>query len=135
MILVDSSVWIDLFRGTDTPQVRFLENRLGLDAFLVGDLVAMEVLQGVQNEREAKAVKAEFDRFAQIAISDYALALEAAKHRRFLRGKGATVRKTIDCLIATRCIEDNLVLLHADRDFEPYERYLGLKSALTEHRK
>ncbi len=132
MIVVDSSVWIDYFRNADTPQVALLDSMFGRSRLAVGDLIAAEVLQGVRDEREYKWVKKTLDTFAHIDLCDYDLALKAADNYRALRSKGITIRKTIDTVIATRCIEDGLTLLHADRDFEPFTEHLGLKVAYSE---
>lgn len=132
MILVDSSVWIDYFRSADTPQVSLLDSLFGRSPLAVGDLIAAEVLQGVRDEREFKWVKKTLDAFEHIDLAGYALAVKASENYRSLRAMGITVRKTIDTLIATRCIEDRLTLLHADRDFLPFAQHLGLKVAYSE---
>ena len=113
MILVDSSVWIEYFRSADTPQVALLDSFLGRRPLAVGDLIAAEVLQGVRGEQEFKLVKKTLDAFDHIDLVGYALAIKASANYRWLRAKGITIRKTIDTLIATRCIEDGLTLLHA----------------------
>ncbi len=133
MTLVDSSVWIDFLRGSPTPQASLLDSMLGREPVLLGDLIAAEVLQGIRTHREFKLVERTFDAFERVQICDWDIALKAARHFRTLREKGITVRKTIDALIATRCIEDRLVLLHADRDFEPFEKHLGLTVAWRAH--
>ncbi len=127
MILVDSSVWIDFFRGTRNPQAETLDGLLGTARIVVGDLIVAEVLQGVRNEREFQQVRKTLDTFEQVDIVGKHIALEAAKNFRRLRDLGFTVRKTIDTLIATRCIESNYSLLHADRDFDAFEAHLGLQ--------
>ena len=132
MILVDSSVWIDYFRSADTPQVALLDSLFGRTRIAVGDLVAAEVLQGVRDDKEFKLVKKVFDSFTHLDLCGYDLALKASENYRVLRAKGITVRKTIDTLIATRCIEDGLTLLHSDRDFVPFARYLGMREAYSE---
>ena len=129
MILVDSSVWIDYFRSADTPQVALLDSLFGRTRIAVGDLVAAEVLQGVRDDKEFKLVKKVFDTFTRLDLCGYDLALKASENYRVLRAKGITVRKTIDTLIATRCIEDGLTLLHSDRDFAPFAKHLGLREA------
>jgi hypothetical protein len=129
MILVDSSVWIDFFRAAGTPQVELLDKLLGRVPLAVGDLIAAEVLQGIRDAREFKRVKALFSEFEQVDIAGYALAVKASEHYRTLRAKGIIVRKTIGTLIATRCIVDGLTLLHADQDFEPFVKHLGLRVA------
>lgn len=132
MILVDSSVWIDYFRATDTPQVALLDSMFGRTPLAVGDLIAAEVLQGVRDEREFKWVKRTFESFTHVDLCDYELAIKASENYRSLRAKGITIRKTIDTLIATRCIEDGVTLLHADRDFLPFAEHLGLRVAYSE---
>ncbi len=132
MILVDSSVWIDYFRAVDSGPAALLDSLLGRTPLLVGDLIAAEVLQGVRDEREFGRVKRVLDQFERIDLCNYSLAVKAAQNFRLLRAKGYTVRKTIDTLIATRCIEDRITLLHADRDFEPFVRELALRVAYTQ---
>lgn len=131
MILVDSSVWIDYFRAADTPQVALLDSLFGRTRIAVGDLIAAEVLQGVRDHKQFKWVKTIFGSFTHLDLCGYDLALKASENYRALRGKGITVRKTIDTLIATRCIEDGLTLLHADRDFAPFALHLGLREAYS----
>ena len=113
MILVDSSVWVDYFRSADTPQVALLDSLLGRTRIAVGDLIAAEVLQGVRDDKEFKLVKKVFDSFTRLELCGYDLALKASENYRLLRGRGVTIRKTIDTLIATRCIEDGLTLFAA----------------------
>jgi predicted nucleic acid-binding protein len=132
VILVDSSVWIDYFRSADTPQVALLDSFFGRSRMAVGDLIAAEVLQGVRDEREFKLVKKTLDAFDHIDLAGYELAIKASQNYRLLRARGITIRKTVDTLIATRCIEDGLTLLHADRDFLPFATHLGLKVAYSE---
>ena len=132
MILVDSSVWIDYFREADTPQVALLDALLGRSPLAVGDLIAAEVLQGVRDEQEFKLVKQTFDNFNHVDLVGYDLAIKASMNYRALRVLGITIRKTIDTLIATRCIEDGLTLLHSDRDFLPFAQHLGLKEAYVQ---
>jgi predicted nucleic acid-binding protein len=132
VILVDSSVWIDYFRAADTPQVALLDTLFGRTRIAVGDLIAAEVLQGVRDDQQFKRVKKLFDSFTRLDLCDYDLAVKASENHRFLRAKGITVRKTIDTLIATRCIEDGLTLLHDDRDFMPFAKHLGLREAYSQ---
>ena len=95
----------------------------------IGDLIVAEVLQGVRGEAEFNRVRKTLDLFPVVEIVGYEIAVKAARNFRVLRSKGVTVRKTIAALIATRCIEDGLTLLHSDRDFDPFASYLGLKVA------
>lgn len=130
MILVDSSVWIDYFRGTASPQTDRLDALLGTEPLLVGDVILTEVLQGFTSDRDFDTALALMGAFERIDIGGQAAALEAARNFRRLRARGITVRKTIDTLIATRCILDGLELLYADRDFDPFVEHLGLVSAM-----
>ncbi len=128
MILVDSSVWIDFFRGVDNSGALRLKEVLRTREIVVGDLVLVEVLQGYTVEREAEKASELLGRFEQVSIVDPAIAKRAAEHFRRLRRQGITVRKTIDLLIATRCLDKDWWLLHNDRDFEPLREHLGLRT-------
>ena len=132
MILVDSSVWIEYFRGASIPQVELLDGLFGRRRLAVGDLIVVEVLQGVRNERELNLVRRTLDAFTKIDLAGHGVAVKAALNFRTLRAMGITVRKTIDTVIATRCIEDGLTLLHCDRDFDPFATHLGLRVAYSE---
>ena len=133
MIVVDSSIWIDFFNGQLTPGTVHLSNILGHEHILVGDLILCEVLQGARNDNQANAFEVAMRNCEFIDMCDVELALTAAAHRRQLRASGITVRKTIDLLIGTYCIMHRHTLLHADRDFEPMERHLGLKVVPTHY--
>ena len=127
MILVDSSVWIDYLRGTDTPQTRKLDVLLGTVPLAVGDLILTEVLQGCGSERQFKDVERMLSSLTRVTLGGPDVAVEAARNFRRLRAKGITVRKTIDTVIATRCLLDGYELLHDDRDFDTFETHLGLR--------
>ena len=129
MILVDSSVWIDLLNNVVTEPVRRLRALLPTTPLLIGDLILCEVLQGFRIEAEAKLVERSLSRFEAVSLIDPELAVKAAANYRFLRRRGITVRKTIDVIIATYCIQRGHSLLHSDRDFAPMERLLGLQTA------
>lgn len=131
MILVDSSVWIDYFRGTRTPQAEILDSLLGSEPVATGDLILAEVLQGFRSERDFNQARKLLTSLMVIDLGGKDIAIQAAKNFRALRAKGVTVRKTIDAVIATRCIASELKLLYSDRDFDPFVRYLGLRSAFT----
>lgn len=128
MILVDSSVWIDYLRGVETRETDRLHGLLGVEPLAVGDLILTEVLQGTGTERDFNEVLRLLDRLDLVSLGGHGVAVQAARNFRVLREKGVTVRKTIDCIIATRCIMDDLTLLHSDRDFAPFVAHLGLKS-------
>ena len=133
MILVDSSVWIDYFRGDLTPQTDCLDRLLSSDVLLIGDLVLAEVLQGFISEQDFNQAKNLLTALPVVPLVGAAVALQAARNFRELRALGVTVRKTIDTLIATSCIENGYTLLDSDRDFDPFVEHLGLLSALAEH--
>ena len=106
MILVDSSVWIDYFRGRSTTQVETLDLFQGREDLVVGDVVLTEVLQGFTSDGAFERALVLLKSFSILPISDDDIAIQAARTSRFLRARGVTIRKTIDTLIATRCIED-----------------------------
>ena len=132
MILVDSSVWIDYLRGIATPQAERLDALLGTVPLAIGDLILTEVLQGCSTDREFNDVKRTLAKLHTVDLGGVDLAIEAAKNFRRLRALGFTVRKTIDTVIATRCIVDGLELLHSDRDFDPFAQHLGLRCVQCE---
>jgi predicted nucleic acid-binding protein len=132
MILVDSSVWIDFFRGRDTVQVNRLDALFAEERIFVGDLILTEVLQGFRSDKDFKQARKTLDTFEVVELGGAEVALAAAKNHRVLKSLGFTVRKTIDTIIATRCIQSGFRLLHADRDFEPFARHLGLRVVHSE---
>jgi predicted nucleic acid-binding protein len=131
MLLVDSTVWIDYFNGRFTPQTDYLDRILSDQLVLVGDLILAEVLQGFRDDTEFEQARQALGHFSQVSMVNPALAVQSARNYRTLRAQGVTVRKTIDCLIATFCIENDHSLLHSDADFDGFERHLGLKVALS----
>jgi predicted nucleic acid-binding protein len=127
VILVDSSVWVDFFRNQPTAQARWLDENLGVEGLVVGDLILAEVLQGFKHDRGFNEARRLLGRLEQVTLGGEELAVEAASNFRKLRGRGVTVRGTIDVIIATRCLADGLRLLHSDRDFDAFEAHLGLQ--------
>lgn len=127
MILVDSSVWIDYFKGTVTVQTEELDALLGQEPLAIGDLILTEVLQGFSDERDFNKARIMLTSLMVVELGGEEIAIQAAKNFRALRKLGVTVRKTIDTVIATRCIKSGYVLLHNDRDFEPFVKHLGLR--------
>ena len=128
MILVDSSVWIDYFRGTHTAQTDCLDGLLGTEPVLMGDLILVEVLQGFSVDRDFNQARRFLRTLEVIELGGADIAIEAARNFRKLRARGITVRKAIDTIIATRCIERGLALLHDDRDFDAFAEHLGLRT-------
>jgi predicted nucleic acid-binding protein len=131
LILVDSSVWIDYFNGTATPQTDKLDRLLGRELVLTGDLILVEVLQGFDAEHDSNVARKLLGSMPVVELGGVELAIQAARNFRTLRNLGITVRKTIDTIIATRCIESDYELLHSDRDFEPFAKHLGLRIQRT----
>ena len=132
MILVDSSVWIDYFRGASTVQTERLDALLGSEPLVVGDLVLTEVLQGFNSERDFNQARKLLTSLEVVEIGGLEIAIQAARHFRTLRLLGVTVRKAIDTLIATFCIEKDYALLYSDRDFEPFVERLSMRSAMVQ---
>ena len=127
MILVDSSVWIDFFNGAVTEQTEKLDLLLIRQPLAIGDLIFTEVLQGFAEERDFQQVRKMLTSLTVVELGWQKIAIQAARNLRTLRKLGVTVRKTIDTVIATRCIESGFDLLHSDRDFDPFVEHLGLR--------
>lgn len=130
MILVDSGVWIDYFRGIATPQSEKLDSLLGTEQVATGDLILTEVLQGFVSDRDFNQARRLMNSLVIVDIAGKDVAIQAAKNFRSLRAQGITIRKTIDTVIATRCIESRLALLYSDKDFDPFVAHLGLRTAM-----
>jgi predicted nucleic acid-binding protein len=120
-------VWIDYFKGTITTQTEILDGLLGQQPLAIGDLILTEVLQGFDNERAFNESRRMLTSLKVVKLGGQQIAIQAAKNFRALRRLGVTVRKTIDTIIATRCIESGYDLLHNERDFDPFAKYLGLR--------
>jgi predicted nucleic acid-binding protein len=129
MIVVDSSVWIAQLRSQSSPAVARLSEMSSPTRIVVGDLVLLEVLRGARDERHADRLERSLRRFVVEPMVNDAIAVAAARHARLLRGKGITIRKTIDLLIASFCIERGYALLHQDRDFDMIAQHLDLQLA------
>jgi predicted nucleic acid-binding protein len=127
MILVDSSVWIDYFNGRKTWQTDLLENLFSNVPIIIGDLILTEILQGFRSDNDYKTAKSFLSDLPFRQMGGYQVAVQSAQNYRILRKKGVTVRKTIDVIIGTYCILEDLPLLHDDRDFEPMVSHLSLK--------
>lgn len=135
-VFIDSSVWVDHLRGIDSRETRLLRSLLRrLDPragdgepieIVVGDVVLLEVLRGIDDDRQRQRVRQSLLAFETVRVGGTTTALLAVEHYAALRRLGQTVRKAIDCLIAAWCIEHGVPLLHADRDFLPFARHRGL---------
>ena len=132
MILVDSSVWIDYFNGQSTPQVEILDNLLGAQPVAIGDLILAEVLQGFRQDSDYTTAKRLLNSLTVFNLLNSDLAIQSADNFRALRKQGITIRKTIDVIIATFCIQENHALLFSDRDFMPFVQHLGLQAVRTQ---
>jgi predicted nucleic acid-binding protein len=129
VIVVDSLVWIDFFNGVNTPEVERLDGLLGSRPVAIGDVILVEVLQGFCRDSDVATARQLFRSMPLLAMLGPQNAYKAAENYRTLRRRGITVRKTIDGIIATACIEANVPLLFSDRDFQPYVEHLGLDVA------
>jgi len=127
LILVDSSVWIDYFRGSITSQTEKLDQLLGSEPLAIGDLILTEVLQGFTDDRAFNEARKMLTALTVVELGGQEVAIQAARSFRVLRNLGVTVSKTIDTVIATRCIESGYDLLHSDKDFDPFVKHLGLR--------
>ena len=126
MIVVDTSAWIDYLHGVGVAHTDRLDRDLQSRRIIIGDLIIAELLQGVKREKEYRIVRQMIDNLEYRDFVGKEIAIKTAENYRFLRSKGVTVRKTIDVIIATFCIENNFSLIHNDRDFDALEEHLGL---------
>jgi predicted nucleic acid-binding protein len=126
VVIVDSTVWVDYFNGRHNPETDWLDARLDQERLGLTTIILAEVLQGVRDEPRAAQVEKELLKFEVFEAASAALSVQAARNYRLLRSRGRTVRKTIDVLIATFCLQAGHSLLHRDRDFDPFEELLGL---------
>ena len=128
MVIVDTTVWIDFFAGQESPHVAALESLVRKkDDICICGVILTEVLQGIRKEKEYKETKKRFDSFIFLPMT-HATFIKASDIYRSLRRKGITIRKPIDCMIASVAIEHDIRLLHNDRDFDPIEKHLSLKT-------
>ena len=126
MVIVDTTVWVDYFRGVRNAETDWLDREAHKIRIGLSDLILCEVLQGVRSEREFGLIQKELLKFQLFQVGGLELAIAAARNFRTLREKGLTVRKMVDCLIATFCLVNGHILLHRDRDFDAFEQNLGL---------
>ena len=126
-VVIDTTVWIDFFRNRQTPQTDALKQVVRRGDAVLGDLIVSEILQGVKSDKDFRSLARHLSRFGILPMVGRDYAIKSASNYRLLRSKGVTIRKTVDCWIATFCIERHFYLLHNDRDFDPFEKYLGLR--------
>ena len=127
MVIVDTSVWVDYLRGTDSPEAAWLDLELGRQRLGITDLILCELLKGVRDDSAFVRLQRELSKLEIHCTGGVTLAVAAAMNHRMLRNRGKTVRKTMDGLIASFCMAHGHALLHSDRDFEPFEEVLGLQ--------
>mgnify|MGYP000922249595 FL=1 len=131
MIFVDSSVWADYFNGRNCAETDCLDQLLGKEPIGTGDLVLIEVLQGFKHDGDFNTARELLTSLEVFTLGGEEIAIKSAVNFRLLRKRGITVRKTIDVLIATFCIENNLALLHSDKDFKPFHKLFKLGNAIA----
>ncbi len=126
MIIADTSAWIDYVRGIDAPHTNALDYELLHNRLITGDIIIAEFLQGFREEKDYLDAKKIMDSLEYHDFVGREIAIQASMNFRLLRKRGITIRKTIDMIIATFCIENGYQLIHNDRDFDPMEEHLGL---------
>jgi predicted nucleic acid-binding protein len=126
MVIVDTTVWIDYLGGVVNRETAWLEIALSRERLALTDLILSEVLQGIRDDAAFERARNDLLKFKIFASGGTDLALAAAQNYRNLRRQGFTIRKTIDCWIATFCLLSGHMLLHRDRNFDPFEKELGL---------
>ena len=127
MTIVDTTVWIDYFRGRSNPHTEWLDREVSRQRLGLTDIILCELLQGIRDDAIFERVRRDLSHFEVFDTGGEMLAVTAARNYRSLRSRGITVRKTIDCLIATFCLMEDHTLLHRDRDFDVFETHLGLR--------
>jgi predicted nucleic acid-binding protein len=130
--VTDTSVWVDYLRGLESRQTQILDAALDEKRVILPDLVLLEVLRGVSSPKAAAWVESVMDDLEIVCVGGRKMAIEAAQHYRILRSRGLTIRGSIDLLIGTWCIENNVPLLHNDRDFGIMEQHLGLEPVVAD---
>ncbi len=132
MIIADTSVWIDYLNGKITPQTDLLDDSLVEGTLVMGDLIFLEILQGIRDNRQYRKVKTKLSLLDLHTMFNPGMVFTCANNYRSLRNKGITIRKTNDVIIASYCIDRKIGLLYVDRDFKPFSEHLGLISAYSE---
>jgi predicted nucleic acid-binding protein len=127
VIIVDSGVWVGYFNGVESTAADRLDELLGVTRLAVGDIILTEVLQGFRDDAQYKVAKHTMTSLPVLEMFGQAIAIRSAENYRSLRARGITIRKPLDVVIATYCIEHDLPLLFEDRDFRPFVQHLGLK--------
>ena len=127
VVIVDTSVWIDHLNNVITWQTEWLGEALGVRSVALTDLILFELLQGIRDESQFVRTRRTMSSLPVFESAGVEVATQAAEHYRLLRRRGVTVRKTVDCLVATICLRVGCSILHKDRDYDAYEKHLGLR--------
>jgi predicted nucleic acid-binding protein len=127
VILADTSIWIDYFNGTESIETDSLDSALNDGTVAMGDLIFLEILQGFRDDKEFSKAKKTLISLDQYELFGVHMVERCADNYRFLRKKGLTIRKTIDLIIATFCIENKIQLLFSDKDYGPFVEFLKLE--------
>lgn len=127
MVIIDTTIWIDYLNGVINPETLWLDHEIGQQPLGLTDIILCEVLQGIRADTDFVQVRRDLMKFDVFDSGGTGLAIASARNYRLLRARGHTIRKTIDCLIATFCLNEGHTLLHRDRDFDSFEKYLGLR--------
>jgi len=128
MVIVDSSVWVDLLRSRETSETIAFERLASDEEIGLGDLILYEVLQGVTPANRIEKIKSHMLTFPVFTMGGRDLAIQAAHNARAMRAQGIQVA-TVDCMIATFCIVSSSRLLSSDHHFQPFMDALGLVMA------
>jgi predicted nucleic acid-binding protein len=126
MVIVDTTVWIDYLGGILNPETEWLDREMPLQRIGLTDMILCEVLQGIRDTGEFRRIRGQLLTFDVFSTGGAEHAIAAASNYRTLRQRGDTIRKTVDCWIATFCLLTGSQLLHRDRDFDQFEKVLGL---------
>jgi predicted nucleic acid-binding protein len=130
VIIADTSVWIDYFNGKVDSYTDELDKQLNEGNVVLGDLILLEILQGIKSDKEYNKTKKILESLDQYEMLGHNMVTSCANNYRQLRKQGMTIRKTADVIIATFCIENKLPLLFTDRDFKPFVEHCGLISVV-----
>jgi hypothetical protein len=125
--IIETSVWIDFLNAYQTDHTLWMRRDPGRFNVGLTDLILTETLQGFGGDATYLSALKQLTAFPVFETAGRQLAIASAENYRWLRKRGITIRSTIDCITATFCIREGHSLLHNDRDFEPFEKHLGLK--------
>ena len=127
MVIVDTSAWIEFFRDGQPSIVKIVDQCLDRELVAGGDLVYCELMQGIRSQRKRRMVSSLLLSLPKYPMVGFDIAAKSADNYRLLRSRGLTVRKTIDVIIGTFCVENGFQIIHYDRDFEAMAPCIGLE--------